>query len=70
MLTKTSIMLGCGETAEELTQTMKDLRAVHFSYGFVLTGPSEYTTTSRSQSHQSHAPALQRRPRPRVQAAP
>jgi hypothetical protein len=29
---------------------MKDLRAVHFSYGFVPVGPNEYTTTSRSQS--------------------
>ena len=41
---------GDAKTADMPEETMKDLRAVHFSYGFVPTGPSEYTTTSRSQS--------------------
>jgi hypothetical protein len=41
---------GEGKTADMPEATMKDLRAVHFSYGFVPVGPNEYTTTSRSQS--------------------
>ena len=49
---------GDGKTADMPAETMKDLRAVHFSYGFVPVGPTEYTTTSRSQSDAYADPRL------------
>lgn len=49
---------GDAKTADMPAATMADLRAVHFSYGFVAEGPSEYTTTSRSQSDAYRDPRL------------
>jgi hypothetical protein len=55
---------GEGKTADMPAATMKDLRAVHFSYGFVPTGPGEYTTTSRSQSDAYADPRLNKNRNP------
>ncbi len=60
---------GEGKTADMPEATMKDLRAVHFSYGFVPTGPSEYTTTSRSQSDAYADPRLNKNRNPYGEAA-